>query len=87
MEYFVTSVTKKGGRLCLVKINRGPICSLLINVYVACNNTVDDLSSLNSWKKEVTVAAPSIGYSLDLEEYVYAVSATDEIVVILLDED
>ncbi|KAM3307218.1 hypothetical protein P3S67_008961 [Capsicum chacoense] len=86
-KHSVTSVAEKGGRLCLVTISRGPICSLLINVYVACNNTADDLSSLNSWKKEVTVAAPSIGYSLDLEEYVYAVSVTDEIVAILLDED
>ncbi|XP_075100672.1 uncharacterized protein LOC142176579 [Nicotiana tabacum] len=79
----VISIAEKGGRLCLVIINYGPICSLLIEVYVAHN--INDLSSLNSWKKELTVTAPSIAYNLELE-FVHIIIVTDEILVIQLDE-
>lgn len=55
----------------------------MINAYVALNNIDDDLSNLNSWKKEFTVIAPSIAHSLDLC-HVYTLIVTDEIVVIQL---
>ncbi|WMV36020.1 hypothetical protein MTR67_029405 [Solanum verrucosum] len=83
-EYSVTNVVEKGEKLCLVTLSCGPICSLLINVYVAHNNIDDDLSNLNSWKKEFTVTAPSIAYQLDLDDNVYTIIVTDEIVVIQL---
>ncbi|XP_049412013.1 putative F-box protein At1g32420 [Solanum stenotomum] len=87
-EYSVTNVVEKGEKLCLVTLSCGPICSLLINVYVAHNNIDDDLSNLNSWKKEFTVTAPSIAYKLDLDNYnVYTIIVTDEIVVIQLGDN
>ncbi|KAG5603117.1 hypothetical protein H5410_034487 [Solanum commersonii] len=85
-EYSVTNVVEKGEKLCLVTLSCGPICSLLINVYVAHNNIDDDLSNLNSWKKEFTVTAPSIAYKLDLDDNVYTIIVTDEIVVIQLSD-
>ncbi|KAK6788245.1 hypothetical protein RDI58_016770 [Solanum bulbocastanum] len=86
-EYSVSNVVEKGEKLCLVTLSYGPICSLLINVYVAHNNIDDDLSNLNSWKKEFTVAAPGIAYNLDLDYYnVFTIIVTDEIVVIQLSD-
>lgn len=80
-EHSATNVVEKGEKLWLVTISCGPICSLMINVYVAHNNIDDDLSNLNSWKKEFTVTAPSIAYNLRLYN-AYTVIVTDEIVVI-----
>ncbi|KAK6788244.1 hypothetical protein RDI58_016769 [Solanum bulbocastanum] len=83
-EYSVSNVVEKGEKLCLVTLSYGPICSPLINVYVAHNNIDDDLSNLNSWKKEFTVTAPSITHNFDLHDNVYTIIVTDEIVVIQL---
>ncbi|XP_070003858.1 uncharacterized protein [Nicotiana sylvestris] len=80
----VISIAEKGGTLCLVIISCGPICSLMVEVYVARN--MNDLSSLNSWNKELTVTAPSIAYNLELEEFVHIIIVTDEILVIQLEE-
>ncbi|TMW98578.1 hypothetical protein EJD97_003847 [Solanum chilense] len=81
-ERSVSNVVEKGEKLCLVTLSYAPICSLLINVYVNIDD--DDLSNLNSWKKEFTVTAPSIAYKLDLDDNVYTLIVTDEIVVIQL---
>lgn len=83
-RYVIVSIAEKGGKLCLINMSYGPICSLLIQVYVAHNNTsTDHLSSINSWKKEFTVTVPNMAYGINVK-HLFVLIDTDEILVIRL---
>ncbi|XP_060168968.1 putative F-box protein At3g21120 [Lycium barbarum] len=85
-KYVSISIAEKGGKLCLININYGPICSLLIELYIARNDIDDDLSSLNSWKKELTVTVPNMAYGMGVR-HLFVLIVTDEIMVIRLNHD
>ncbi|KAK4709383.1 hypothetical protein R3W88_030308 [Solanum pinnatisectum] len=77
---YVSRIAEKGGNLCLVNISYGPICSLLIKVYIADTST--DLSSFNSWKNEFNVTVPNMAYNINIKNLWFVSIVTDDMLVI-----
>ncbi|KAG5578305.1 hypothetical protein H5410_058439 [Solanum commersonii] len=77
---YVSRIAEKGGNLCLVNISYGPICSLLMKVYIADTST--DLSSFNSWKNEFNVTIPNMAYNISIMNSWFVSIVTDVMLVI-----
>ncbi|XP_004253483.2 F-box protein At1g52495-like isoform X1 [Solanum lycopersicum] len=79
-EGYESRIAQKGGNLCLVSLSYGPICSLLIKVYIADTST--DLSSFSSWKNEFNVTAPNMAYNISIKNAWSVSIVTDDMLVI-----